>query len=241
MKRLLVAIKNDATIQFRNKLYSIGIIIGLILSLALWWLANPGNLALAIPTAMLLVVGGTTLFYVGGMIIFEKQEGTLSVVSVSPLTTIEYLWSKIISLTILSALESIVMIAGVTLLMSFTFEITIPDIVTLLAGILGISVMYILIGIILIVRCDKITDFLIPMAGIAVVLQLPFIYFLDVVVHPIFLLIPSTAPTLLIQGAYTSLEVWEWVYAVAYTLVSIIVLSWWASKAFQTHIIKGYG
>lgn len=241
MKRLLAAIKNDATIQFRNKLYSIGILIGLILSVALWWLANPGNLKLAIPTAMLLVVGGTTLFYVGGMIIFEKQEGTLSFVSVSPLSTLEYLGSKIISLTVLSTLESVVMIAGVTLFMSFTLEITMPNILALLAGIVGISVMYILIGIILIVRCDKITDFLIPMAGIAILLEVPAIYFLDIVANPLFLLIPSTAPTLFIKGAYISLGWWEWVYAIAYTLIAIIVLSVWAIKAFQAHVIKGYG
>lgn len=237
MKRLLSAMKIDVTIQYRNKLYAIGIFVGIILAVALSWLANPRNMYAAVPTAMLLVVGGTTLFYVGGMILFEKEEGTLSAVSVSPLSSAEYLGSKIITLTILATVESIVMIAGATLIMSLTFEISSPDTVVLLTGIVGISIMYILVGIILIVRYDKITDFLIPMAAVAVILQLPFVYFLDVVVHPFFLVIPSSAPTLLMKGAYVDLALWEWWYASGYTFVTIAVLAIWAYRAFQKHIL----
>jgi fluoroquinolone transport system permease protein len=98
-------------------------------------------------------------------------------------------------------------------------------------------VIYTLIGIILIVRFDRITDFLIPMSMIAVLLQLPFLYFLGWIVHPVFLIIPTSAPAMLMQGAYIPLMTWEWGYAVVYTAIQIGLFSVWAYRAFNTHII----
>ena len=56
-----------------------------------------------------------------------------------------------------------------------------------------------------------------PMSIIAMFLQLPFLYFIGWVVHPIFLILPTSAPTVLMQGAYAPLAALEWVYAIGYT------------------------
>lgn len=241
MSRLLSAMKMDVLIQVRTHLYTIGIGAGVLVAVALSQLATPEQLFLAIPTLMLLVVGGSTLLYVAGLITFERDEGTLKATIVSPLRTSEYLWSKTITLTVLATLEAIVMIGGAMLIMSFSNEMTWPNIPLLLIGIVGIGVIYTLIGIILIVRYDKITDFLIPMSGIAVVLQLPFLYFLGWVKYPVLLIIPTSAPTVLMQGAYIQLATWEWIYTIGYTTVLIIGLGLWAYHAFKAHIIMKVG
>lgn len=238
MTRLLAAIKTDVTVQVRNNLYTIGIGAGVVIAVALAWLANPDQLVSYVPPLMLVVVGGSTLLYVAGMIIFEKDEGTLNANIVSPLRSSEYLWSKIITLSGLATLESMVMIGGAMLIMSFAGQVQLPNVPLLLVGILAIGVIYTLIGIVLIVRFDTITDYLVPMAGVAVVLQLPFVYFLGWVRHPLLLIIPTSAPTLLMQGAYTPLAVGEWVYAVLYTAALVIGLSLWALSAFRKHIVR---
>ncbi|MCB0193925.1 MAG: hypothetical protein KDJ65_18385 [Anaerolineae bacterium] len=241
MSRLLSALKMDAIIQVRTNLYTIGISAGVIVAIALWQLSRPEQLFLVIPTLMLLVVGGSTLLYVAGLIIFEKDEGTLKATIVSPLRTSEYLWSKIITLTALATLEAIVMIGGTMLLMRFSTDLTLPNIPLLLAGIVAIGVIYTLIGIVLVVRYNAITDFLIPMSGVAVVLQMPFLYFLGWVTHPLFLVIPTSAPTMLMQGAYIPLADWQWLYGIGYTTILIGGLAWWAYRAFQWHIIMKGG
>ena len=241
MTRLLSAMKTDVTVQVRNNLYAIGIGVGVLVAVMLSQLASPEQLSLAVPTLMLLVVGGTTLLYVAGMILFEKDEGTLNAVIVSPLRPAEYLWSKIITLTALATLESAVMIGGAMLIMSWSANITLPNIPILLIGIIAIGIIYTLIGIILIVRYNQITDFLMPMAGIAVILQLPFLYFLGVVEQPLLLIIPTSAPTVLMQGAYIQLEAWQWLYAIGYTALLIVGLTIWAYRAFHTHIIMKVG
>lgn len=241
MTRLLTAMKTDVTVQVRTNLYTIGIGAGLLVAVALAWLASPEQLFTYVPTLMLLVVGGSTLLYVAGMIIFEKDEGTLNANIVSPLRTSEYLWSKISTLSALATLEAVVMIGGAMLMMSFTSELALPNIPILLVGIIAIAVVYTLIGIVTVVRFDTITDYLIPMAGIAVVLELPFLYYLGWVKHPLLLIIPTSAPAMLMQGAYVQLSAWEWLYALGYTAALVVGLAAWAQRAFHTHIVMKVG
>lgn len=241
MNRLLATMKLDVTVQLRNSLYPIGIGVGLLVAIAISQLGNPSQMWAIVPTLMLLVVGGSTLLYVAGMIIFERDEGTLSATIVSPLRTWEYLGSKLITLTALATLEAGVMIGGAMLIMRFSSAVPLPNLPLLLIGILAIGVIYTLIGIILIVRYDKITDFLVPMGGVAIVLQLPFLHFLGWIEHPIFLLIPTSAPTMIMRGAYVDLAGWAWIYGIGYTALLLLGLSIWAHRAFQRHIVMKVG
>ncbi len=241
MTRLLSAMKLDVTVQVRNNLYSIGIGVGVLVALMLSQLITPEQLPVVIPTVMLLVIGGSTLLYVSGMILFEKDEGTINASFISPLRPSEYLASKTLTLTTLATIEAIVMIAGTTLLLSLGYDITLPNILILLVGVVAIGVIYTLIGIGLVVRYDKITEFLIPMSAIAVVLQLAFLYFIGFIESPIFLLIPVSAPTMIMVGAYQDLSTIEWLYGIGYTSILIIGLSVWAYRAFEKHIIQQVG
>jgi len=241
MSRLFSAMKMDVILQIRTSLYTIGIGVGVLIAIALSQLTTPAQQYFIIPTLMLLVIGGSTMLYVSAMITFEKEEGTLMAIIVSPVRTSEYIWSKIITLTALASLESVVMIGGTILIMSWSSEVIWPNIPLLLIGIIAIGVIYTLVGIILIVRFDSITDFLVPMSGVAVILQLPFLYFLGWVEHPLLLIIPTSAPTIIMQGAYIDLVMWEWLYGVSYTTVLLIGLTVWAHRAFYTHIVMKVG
>ncbi len=241
MKRLLSTMKTDMTVQVRNNLYAIGIGVGLLTAAILSQLATAEQLSLIVPTLMLLVVGGTTLLYVAGMILFEKDEMTLNALMISPLRPSEYLWSKIITLTILATLEAIIIIGATMFIMSWSADLIWPNIPILLLGIIAIGIIYTLIGIILVVRYKQITDFLLPMAAVAIILQMPLLYFLGMAKLPILLVIPTSAPTLLMQGAYMPLETWQWLYAIFYTILLIFVLTFWAYRAFHTHIVMKVG
>ena len=241
MTRLIAAIKTDVTLQFRTKLYHIGIGVGVLVAAALAWLADPAQLFSYVPALMMLVVGGSTMLYVAAMILFEKEQGTLNATIVSPLRTSEYLWSKIMTLTFLATLESVIMVGGAMLIMSFGNDMALPNVPLLLAGIVLIGILYTLVGIVLIVRYDKITEFLIPLSAVAVILQIPFVYSLGWVKLPFLLAIPTSAPTILMQAAYGPLAGWEWAYGVGYTAVLLITLTIWAHRAFHRHIIMKVG
>lgn len=242
MNRLASAMKTDVTLQVRNRLYYIGPAFSVIAAGMLALIAPTVDLAVSIPVAMILLVGGSTLLYVVGLITFEKDEGTLNAVIVAPLRTYEYLLSKVLTLTALATLESAIIVGGATLLIfSRMQELVTFNVPLLLTGIVTIGVIYTLIGIIMMVRYERLTDALVPILAVAIPLQLPFLYFLGWLTHPVFLIVPTSAPTLLMVGAFRSLTPWEWVYGVGYTVVMIIGLSYWAYAAFRAHVIMKAG
>ena len=241
MNRLLSEIKLDFTLQVRNHLYTIGIAVAVMIAAGFAWLAKPEQMVSLVPTLLLLITGAMSMLYVGAMILFEMDEGTLSATIVTPVRTWEYLTSKIVSLTILSTVESTIFV-GLTILFFKLFKtMEIPNLGLILIGLILLGLMYVLAGIILMVRYDKITDFLFPMAGVAVLFQFPFLHFWGVIEHPLFLIIPTTAPTMIFRAAFVPIAGWEWAYAIAYSLLWCIGLLVWAFAAYRKHILGKAG
>ncbi|GAB5519119.1 MAG: hypothetical protein RhofKO_13700 [Rhodothermales bacterium] len=241
MSRFLAVMKTDVTVQVRNNLYQVGIAIGVLVAVALSVLTGPSSIGKAIGPVMLLMGGGSTLMYVAALVIFEKDEGTLHATIVSPVRAGEYLWSKVITLTVLATLECLLVVVGALLIVGLSGPVPWPNLPLLLLGLVTMSIGFTLLGIGLVVRYGKITDFLMPMAALTSTLQLPFLYFWGVVEHPALLMIPTSAPTMLIQGAFLPLAPWEWVYGLIYTAAILAVLAAWGYRAFQTHIVQKLG
>lgn len=240
MKRTLSAMRTDFTVQVRNRLYAIGLGVAALIAFLISRIATPDDLGQSAPIMMLLTIGGSTLLYVAGMILFEKDEGTLSALIVSPLTVREYLVSKVVTLTALATLEGIVMVVGATMLMGFATLMTFNAPVLLL-GVTAIGVIYTLIGVVLVVRYRSITDFLVPVLFIASILQAPALHFVGLVESYAWYIIPTTAQTLIMSAAWEPLAAWEWVYALGYTALTVGVLYVWSLRAFHKHIVMRVG
>ncbi|MEP3275707.1 MAG: hypothetical protein ABJN26_07995 [Stappiaceae bacterium] len=239
MSRLRAGIRTDFQVQVRNNLYAIGIIVSVILAIAMAFLARPDQLPIVAAAALILIAGGSTLLYVGAMIVFEKDEGTLRALTVSPVRSWEYLGAKVITLTIIAAIETAIIVGGATVILSADATIPIPNVLLLLLATVAMSVLYTLIGIIMVVRFRSITDYLVPLSFLATILQLPFFYFMGVFAHPSLLAIPTSAPAMILMSAYRPLLPWEWIYGLGYTAVLLVGLSVWANAAFNKHIIGG--
>lgn len=240
-KRFWREFTTDVRVQFRNKLYHIGIVISLLIAGALAALVNMQQLAAAFPAIVILVIGGTTMLYVAGMIIFEKDEGTISAAVVTPMRESEYLVAKVASLVMLATLETFISLAGAVAILSFSEPIIWPNPIWLILGIIAVGAVYTLIGIAMVVRYKSITEFLLPMAFVAVLLQIPFLYFFGLVKHWSLLVVPTSAPTMVIMGAYRDLAAWEQFYAIGYTILLTVGLSAWAYFAFKKHITEKMG
>jgi len=241
MTRLAAAMKTDVRVQFRNRLYHIGLTFAVLAGWIISLMAPTVGLGRIIPVAMLLLVGGSTLLYIVGLFTFEKEEGTLHAVVVSPLRTWEYLLSKVLTLTALASLESLIIVAVAGWFLRRTPELPPVRVLPLLAGIIALGVLYTLIGILIMVRYSRVTDALMPVLFVAIPLQLPFLHFLGLLEHPLFLLPPTSAPAVLMLGAYRPLAPWEWLYAIVYTAAWTAGLSAWAYAAFRTHVIMRAG
>lgn len=245
MRRLLNTLHTDFLVQARNRLYAIGLTVAVLIGLAGSLIGSSEAFLRSAPLLLLFVVGGSTLLYVGGMILFEKNEGTLDAVIVSPLRLGEYLWSKVISLSVLASVEGTVLVAtGFLLRLTRVLGAEVESLPgvrygAFFAGLFTVGVLYTLIGIITVVRFARVTDFLVPVLAIALALQLPAVHVSGLVEARLLYVIPTMAPTLLMVGAVEGLSAWEWVYAGGYTVAVAAGLYAWTRAAFHTHIVRG--
>lgn len=239
MSRIISTIQLDAKIHIRNKLYLITLAIAVLMGAGLGYIVQTKfEMWGAIPTFYLLTIAGTTVFFVGGIVIFEKDENTLDAQSVSPLRTWEYLTSKVLTLTLLATLEAAI-VFGIAYVAQWGFEDV--NFFLLTSGVVLMAAFLVLVGFVMIVRYRNVTDFLFPAFGITILLQLPLLHVGGLLESQLWLLFPTMPMLQLIIGAFPmpGLETWEIIYGYGYSAVMIGVMFWWAMRAhYRFNILK---
>lgn len=174
-----------------------------------------------------------TFYFVAGMVLFEKGEGILQGLIVTPLRVEEYLGSKVLTLTALSLVENIVMVTAI-----FGTDY---NVLLLIAGTIISAIMYILIGFVVVSRYRSITEYLMPSAAILVAIMLPIIDYLKIFETPLMYLHPMQAPLVLMKAAFMPVETWQLAYGVLYSIIIIAVAFVLSKRAFNKHIVNREG
>ncbi len=222
--------KLDARVQSRNRFYHVSIGAALLLGLGIRRLGGRHLVITLLPVLLLTAVGVMVAFYIAALIVFERDQHTLDAMFVSPLRLPEYLISKIVTLTILVLVEGVILV-----LVSVEGRGT--NWLFLLAGTILLGAMFTLVGTIMIVRFATITNFLMPGGLVTLCLELPFLYFAGLSKSTLWLVIPTSAPTMLIWGAWHALSSWQLVYALGCSAVLLGIGHRWALSAFNKHIL----
>lgn len=174
-----------------------------------------------------------TYFFIGGMVLFEKGEGVLQALIVTPLRVEEYLGSKVLTLTALALVENI---AIVTVIFGTGYNVLL-----LIVGTLLTAVMYVLTGFVIVSRFKSISEYLLPSAFVYVAFMLPFIDYLKIFETPLVYLHPMQAPLVLMKAAFVPVEAWQLAYGVLYSLIIIAVVFVLSKRAFNKHIVNRQG
>lgn len=228
--RLRAGLAQDVRLQARAQLYTIGLGVAVAMGLAGRFLFDADALRWLLPVFYLVGLGGTTFLFGASLVLFEKDEGTLMALRVSPLRAHEYVLSKALTLSTFATIESLVTfgVAGAPW----------PERPWLLLGavwLLGVA--YTLLGLAVVASHDSVTAFLLPDGVLwAGVLQLPFLYALDLGPDLLWHLIPSQAFLLLMLGAYDPLTTGQAAYAVGVALGSVGATWWWVRRRFACHV-----
>ncbi|SES05868.1 fluoroquinolone transport system permease protein [Gracilibacillus ureilyticus] len=157
-------------------------------------------------------------FFVGGLVLLERDQSTFSTLFVSPIRIHEYLFSKVISLTTLSCLSSSIIFITVheSHLNYFPFII----------AVMLCSIFFTLLGILLAVRVDSVNMFLYMSPALVIVFYLPLLDFFNLIDSFLVYLLPTKAVLLLLEGSFNTLSLWDYFYAIA-------VLTPWISIAYM--------
>jgi fluoroquinolone transport system permease protein len=232
VSRLLAALRTDARLQLRHGFYTAGAVVAGFWVLLLGWLPA-GVVEGGMVPFLFLNLLIASFYFVAGLVLFEKGEGVLEALVTTPLRDGEYLASKILTLVVLGALESLAIVALVY-----------PAGVAWLPLALGIALtaaLYTLCGFVAIARYDSINEFLLPSGLFVMVVQLPVLDFVGLWESPIFWLWPTQACLVLLEAAFRPVGTTELAYGVVYAGSWTAALFLYARVSFRRFIVRREG
>src|SRR3990172_8853569 len=108
MTAMLHALRWDVTVQARNGFYWASAFLVIMISVLLLYVPESARADAGVWVPALLAVNLqiTTFFFVAGLMLLERDEGTLTALAVSPFSPAAYLATRTITLTALGALET---------------------------------------------------------------------------------------------------------------------------------------
>lgn len=228
MKRLLGAIALDCRLQLRNGFYYAAGVVALVLIVFLSWLPDAG-LDWVLPVVLLgnMLVNG--FYFIGGLVLLEKAEGSLEVQVITPLRSWEYLASKTVTLCLLSLIESLI-IVGVL----FGTDV---EFLPLAIGIVLATAMLCQFGFLSVARYDSINEYLLPSFVYTLLLSLPLLHYFDVWRNWLFYVHPIQAPLVLLQAAFRPTSTAELIYGVLYAALWVAMTFAFCLRSFHRFVI----
>jgi fluoroquinolone transport system permease protein len=227
MRRLLATLACDVRLQFRNGFYyAAGFVV------ALWLLLVSQLPALdwgwLLPAVVLNNLVISTFYFLAGLVLLEKGEGTLEALVVTPLRRGEYLLSKVATLGVLALLENLAIVMA---LVGLRFGVLMLVLGTVLA-----AWIFCLVGFLAVIRYGSINEFLLPSMPYVIALFVPLLPYFGVVESPLFYLHPVYAPLLLLVAAFQPVDGWWIAYGIVYSAVWIALLHALAKRAFERFV-----
>ena len=222
----------DIRLQVRYGFYTVYAILTVVFILGLRAI-GPG---LRTDAAVLLIVTDPTVlgfYFIASMVLFEKDEGVLDALVLSPLGDRGYLASKVLSLSLLAVITG-------TLVAVLGHGPT-PGFWVLVVGIALSASLFVLLGFVAVARFDSINRYFISAVGWGTVLFLPLLGYIGLVDTWLFYLLPAQPVLILIEGGFRSLAGWQVVYGIGYLVFGNAVAYVWARRTFRRHIVRGGG
>ena len=164
----------------------------------------------------------TTFFFVAGLILFERDEGTLVALAVSPLTAAAYLATLTVSLTTLAAIETMALVW-----IAFADA---PSWPLLLAGTSALGVIYTGIGAVIATRYGSINALLLPASVVVALLLLPLLPHFGLAPRALFLAHPMEPPMTLIRAAYGGAGIGDLLFGTLGSIGWGAVAFWWGQR-----------
>ncbi|HMP42973.1 MAG TPA: hypothetical protein PKA05_21540 [Roseiflexaceae bacterium] len=224
LRRFGVAAWCDIRLQWRNGFYAAtavmpAVMVGLVLQLPV---------SLPIVLLPVLVAGNlliTTFYFIAGLVLLERSDGSDAALQVSPLRTTEYLAAKVATLGILALAENLLLVRA-----AFVGEIN-PGL--LIGGILVAAVLYTMVGAVAVARYQSLNEYLLPSMVIVSLLTLPLLPAALGWQHPLLLLHPLQPAMSLLRASIEPVAAWEIGYAVVAGIGWAALAAWGAVRSIR--------
>jgi fluoroquinolone transport system permease protein len=175
------------------------------------------NSAVWVPAILTINLQITTFFFVAGLLLLERDEGTLTALAVSPLSATGYLAIRTCTLTGLAAAETLAIVwIGFGTGGSWLF---------ILAGTGALGVIYTGFGAAIAARYESVNALLLPASAFVALLLLPLLPHFGLAPRWPFIVHPLEPPISLLRAAYNAIDRTE----IAFGIVGSFA---WSAVAF---------
>ena len=232
MNRLTATLGCDLRLQWRNGFYYAAGFVALYSVLLVGWLDREDRIWV-LPAFIFVNLLINTFYFLAGLVLLEKREGTLEAQVVTPLTTCDYLLSKLVTLTGLAVAENLA-IAAVSYGLGFHLPL-------LIAGMVLGCAIYALFGFIAVARYDSINEFLFPSFVYTMLFVPPLVPYLGFSEHWVYHLHPMAAPLALMKAAFVPVAPWQLVSGTLYSIAWIGIAWLWSRQVFRRFIVEREG
>ena len=227
MKKILKITSWEIILQARQNIITVVTVITLIYSLIFTFLDE-------LPTKLVILLISTDptmlgFLFIGVLILFEKGSKTIEAVVLTPIKKSEYLLAKIISLTGIALLSSLI----IAFASQKEFNVFVLSLAVLLS-----SAQFLLIGFLGVVRIKTVNQYLFAFPFLISPLMLPLLNFFELTDSIFLYIFPFQACLLLFQAAFEPILTWQWIYALLYLPLSTIGFYVLALKFYDKYLIQ---
>ena len=235
MTRFAATVACDLRLQLRNGFY-VAVAFVAAVSVAILRLLPAASVAWLLPLVVFQGLVVTSFYFMAGLVLLEKTEGTIAARVVTPLRTAEYLGAKVLTLTALSVAEGVAVVA-----LGAPGRVGAAGLGWLTAGLALMAAFFCLAGFAFVARYDSINEFLLPSVAFTAALGLPLVEWISVWSSPLFYLHPFQAQFALVAAAFEPAPAWRLAYGVAYSTLWLIPAWIAARRAFDRRLLARWG
>lgn len=233
-KRLFNSIKADMLFQLKEGFIYVILIVALLYIFILKSIPHDAANKI-IPIIIFSDPSELGLFFIGGIILLEKQQGIISLLYITSFTIKEYIISKTFTLGIVSLVPCI--------LISLFIAGSSVNYLLLTAGVLLTSIFFTQIGILVSIKCLSVTDYVIKIIPPMILLCIPcvFIYTNNLLPESLKIaisIISSVAGLKIINASFFGSGILEIIISFISLLTANIYLLSKVSKAFDSSLVE---
>ena len=224
MRAFVAALRWDVVLQARNGFYWASAFVILVIGTLLVAVpeAARANGAVWVPAILAVNLQITTFFFMAGLMLLERDEGTLTALAVSPLTPGGYLATRTVTLTALAAVETIMLV-----LIAFNAG---HSWLLVLSGTSALGVIYTGIGAAVATRYASINALLLPASLVVTLLLAPLLAHVGFAPRSLFVLHPLEPALTLMRAGYVPATAGELAFGAVGSLAWSAIIFLWARR-----------
>jgi len=214
MKELL---KKEITLQWRQGFWLVYFVISALYVIVLFNIPRENRMMVS----LIMILTDTTMlgvFFIGALVLLEKQQAVILSLFVTPLEPSTYIWSKTISLSLIAVVMSILVYLPVWQFSAYSL--------LLLLTIAFTAATFALLGLGLAAGVNTVNEYFGVQMGVSMLLVLPVVPYLLLDQHPAFLFLPYIASLDIMLGVMDPLPAWR-------MAVDFIFMACWAFIALR--------